>query len=141
MGNSLTIIQDEGNSLVENHRWLRTTHGWTDARSITLDGAAFQAVFPEGVVPSGVVLAYNAITELHVPYDGDAVDGDAGFGLEAVGLLMTTTGILRGVQERVLAEEITAPLFWHGEVIEENLPALSGIDEAAKASLTHISFV
>lgn len=51
----------------EDWTWLGSAHATDTWESITLDGDAFLAAFPDGVVPSGVVLAKNA-SDLYIPY-------------------------------------------------------------------------
>ena len=61
----------------------------------------------------------------------------AGDGTEApTGLLFHAVSVF----QRLTTDKIGA-IFWHGQVIRSKLPAVSGVDNAAVASLIHIQFV
>ncbi len=59
----------------------------------------------------------------------------------------TGVGVAKGLifagvpYDRDSTGDLTAALFWSGEVVESFLPTAHGIDAAAKAALSHISFV
>jgi hypothetical protein len=127
LGNLTPTSTDYG---VEDHSWLGSAHGTDTADSITLDGDAMVAVFTDGNVPSGVVLGMIDESGLYGPYDGNANDGTE----DALGHLLTRRSVKAG-------ESTAGALFWHGQVIEENLPDNNGLDEGAKAALTHIHYV
>lgn len=55
---------------VEDLSWLGKAHGHNEMDSITLDADKFLDAFPDGVVPSGVVLARLTATGLYAPYAG-----------------------------------------------------------------------
>ncbi|MGY5764978.1 head decoration protein [Brachybacterium sp. DNPG3] len=111
----------------ENRAWLGSQHGTESNRSITLDVAAFTAAthYPNGVIPSGTVLAVIAASGLYGPYDPDAEDGRD----TAAGHLFNSTPVRAG------ATKLGAPLLDHGAVVESKLPAASGLDALAKADL------
>ncbi len=124
--------------LNEDQRWIGPggITAMRDARSITLDRAAFNltATFPNGFIPSGVTLGRITATGLYGPYN-DAIDvdpataGQQGNGQEvAVGFLMVTVTTTGG-------GNISAALYWHGEVVESFLPAGHGLDAAGRTDL------
>lgn len=117
----------------EDQTWLGSAHGTTEADSITLDPALFDLVtnFPDGFIPSGVVVGKVTATGLYGPYATAATDGRE----VAAGHLFTT------VEMDATSARVTAALYWHGEVVEANLPTNHGLDAGAKADLTHIRYV
>lgn len=223
----------------EDHTWLGSAHGTQTADPITLDATLFDldpstGDFPDGFIPSGVVLGKVTATDKYGPYGGNvnevqivtvdatsgtftltfdgettaaiaeaatasavqsalealsninpgdvAVSGSAGGpwtvtftgqykglgvpemtgtdvnlagggdsitvttsvqggsgasnGLEvALGHLFTTVSAVDG------DTDIGAALYWHGEVVEDNLPDGHGLDDAAKAALPQIRYV
>lgn len=132
MGFSLKIQEESWSN--EDQRWLGGAHGTETCDSITLDADLFLAAFPDGVVPSGVVLGKITATGLYGPYSNAAADGRQ----TAVGFLYKTTD-LRG-KSAADAQDMTAALFWHGEIVESFLPVGHGLDAAARAELTQIRF-
>lgn len=111
----------------ENRAWLGSQHGTESNRSITLDVSTFTEAthYPDGVIPSGVVLGEITASGLFGPFDPDAEDGRD----TAAGHLFNSTPVRAGVTN------IGAPLLDHGAVVESKLPAASGLDETAKADL------
>lgn len=95
---------------------------------IVLDRSAFDldAVFPDGYIPSGVVLALIDATGLYGPYAAAGIGGLA----VARGFLFTAV-----TYDRDSTADLGAALFWDGEVIEGNLPTDNGLDAAAKVEL------
>lgn len=60
----------------DDRRWLRDHTGFAGTLGLTLDGSLFSASrFPDGVVPSGTVLAKVTASGLWGPYDPAATDG------------------------------------------------------------------
>ena len=112
---------------VEDRSWLASAHGTTATRTVTLDVSTFTAGthFPDGYIPSGVVLAQITSSGLFGPYDDDAVDGRE----VAVGHLFNSTKVEDG------GADVGAPLLEHGFVLEDNLPEGHGLDAAAKTDL------
>lgn len=111
----------------EDRRWL---HGWpefqTDRQGVTLDGTLFAGKFPDGVVPSGVVLGKVTATGLYGPYDDNVSDGRQ----VAEGFLFTTlTGVTSG--------KTVSGALWYGpgRVMEAFLPTGHGLDANAKSDL------
>lgn len=95
---------------------------------IVLDRSAFNltATFPDGYIPSGVVLGLITATGLYGPY---APAGVGGLDV-ARGFLFTAV-----TYDRDSTGDLGAALFWDGEVIEGNLPTNNGLDAAAKTEL------
>jgi len=104
-------------------------------RSIVLDRSAFDfdADFPDGYLPSGIVLAEITATGLYGPYDNAGAGGletAAGHLFASIPVDENSTG------------DLAAALFWSGEVIEANLPTGHGLDASAKTDLAaHIAYV
>lgn len=113
----------------EDQRWIAPggLRAFQDNDSITLDRSAFDMVtaFPNGFIPSGVVLGKITATGLYGPY----ADAGAG-GLDtAVGFLAVTVAV---PVEAAATQDIAAALYWHGEVVEALLPTNHGLTAAAK---------
>lgn len=111
----------------ENRAWLGSQHGTESNRSITINAALFTAAthYPDGFIPSGVVLGRVTASGLYGPYDPAALDGRE----TAAGHLFNSTPVRAG------ATNIGAPLLDHGAVVESKLPAGHGLDAAAKTDL------
>ena len=62
---------------VENLNWLSSNFGYDEPRSITLDISTFTAAthFPNGYIPSGVILGKVTANGLYGPYQDAAADG------------------------------------------------------------------
>lgn len=129
MGSRLNIRSEEFLP-AENQEWLGSAHGTQECEPVTLDGPAFAAAYPDGVVPSGAVVARNVAGTKVVPYATGAADSTA----TAVGHLFTTTLVSA-------AADTTGALYWHGRVRVAKLPASSKFDNAVKADLPHIRYV
>lgn len=116
----------------EDQSWIGKTHGVEAARSITLDRSAFDLVtdFPDGYIPSGVALGEitTAGNDLYGPYDDTATDGRQ----TLAGHLLTSIPYDR---DAAATSDLGGALFWHGEVVEANLPANHGLDAAGKADV------
>lgn len=129
-------IKREAFSPNENQEWLGSAHGTSEADSITLDSVLTRAAFGTlGYVPSGVVLGKVTATGRYAPYDGGASDGTE----TAAGLLFTTVNL--GDPTRPETGDISAALYWHGEVRVSKLPTDNGLDSGARADMPHIRFV
>jgi hypothetical protein len=118
----------------ENYDWLGSRHGTDIMDPITLDGAAFLAIFTDGVVPGGTVVGLytgGASAGKYGPYDDAGTDGLA----TAAGHLGTTTDVTTD------GLDTPAPLFWHGEVVAAKLKANNGLTTAARADLPLIRYV
>ena len=114
----------------DSKTWLGSEHGTNRCDSITLDPTLTLAVFTDGDVPSGVVLGKVTATGRYGPYDNAAVDGRE-----------TARGHLFDAVHVTAGNNAGGALFWHGQVIEANLPTNHGLNAAAKAELTHINYV
>lgn len=121
-------IRNKGTWLNENQSWIGKTEALKDADSITLARSLFDLVgaFPNGFIPSGIVLGRVTATGLYGPYSDAAVDGRG----VAVGFLVASIPY-----DRDSTANLVAALMWHGEVVEANLPTGHGLDAAAKADL------
>lgn len=130
MGLNLQIVRQTFTA-PENHSWLGSAHGTSEGDPITLAAAPLKAIFTDGIVPSGVVLAKytsGGNAGLYGPYS------DAGAtGLDTAAYhLLTTTDVNGG--------NTAAAGYWHGEVVEAKLPSNHGLTAAAKADLTQIKY-
>lgn len=107
---------------VEDRSWLGSAHGTEATRTVTLDVSAFTAGthYPDGYIPSGVVLGRITASGLYGPYDNAAADGRQ----TAAGFLFNSTAV-NGTAD------LGAPLLEHGMVIQDKLPSNSGYDAAA----------
>lgn len=128
-------IKTEVFTAAENQSWLGSAHGTNEADSITLDGDAFLAAFPTGVIPSGVVLGKVTATGLYAPYNNALATGVE----VARGHLFTTIDL--GGTTAATVGNTAAALYWHGEVVEANLPVGHGLDAPAKVDLNQIRYV
>lgn len=116
----------------EDRRWLDGGfHGQNTNKDVVLDGDLFDDtdIFPDGRVPSGVVLGIVTVGGLAGPYDDDATDGRE----VAVGHLLNTETVRAGAQ-------ILTAAVRHGVVNRNLLPDNSGLDAAAEADLSHITY-
>lgn len=122
-------------SPAENQEWLGSAHGTQECDPVTLDAALCIAVFPTGLIPSGVTLGKVTATGKYGPYSDAAVDGRT----TAQGHLFTTIDLTAGGTQA--AADTPAALFWHGEVVEAKLPASHGLDANGKTDLKFIKYV
>ena len=128
-------IKRETFAAPEDYSWLGSAHGTNEADPITLNGDAFLAAFPDGVVPGGTVVGMVTATGLYEPY----ADAGAG-GLDvARGHLLTTVDL--GGTTAATVGNVGAALYWHGEVIVANLKTNNGLTAAARADLPQIRYV
>lgn len=105
---------------VEDRSWLGSAHGTEATRTITLDIAAFDAAthYPNGYIPSGMVLTRNDTTGMYEPYSGS---GAAGFLFNSISVQSDAN--------------VGAPLLEHGMIREDRLPENSGFDESAATDM------
>lgn len=132
MGFSLKLTEESWGN--EDQRWLGSAHGTDMNESVTLDGDLFLTAFPDGVVKSGVVLGKITASGKYGPYNNLATDGRE----VARGFLFKTTD-LRGTTAAA-AQDVTAAMLVHGEVIEAYLPTGHGLDAAGRTDLPLIRF-
>lgn len=102
--------------------------------SVVLDKSAFTTTWPDGYIPSGVVLARLTATGLYVPYN----TAGAGGAEVAAGLLFVAVPYDR---LGAAGDDLGAAMFTAGEVLEEFLPASNGLDADARTALKLIRFV
>lgn len=134
MGMNLAMRSEDFTS-AEDHSWLGSAHGTSEANSITLAGDAFLATFADGIVPSGVVVAKytsGANTGLYGPYDDAGADG-----LDTAAYHLLTTVDVDAANGGV---NTAAAGLWHGEVIESKLPTGHGLTASAKTDLKQIRY-
>lgn len=119
----------------ENRGWLWGSHGTGpgDNPSVTLDFSKFTKAthYPNGFIPSGVVLGKVTATGKYGPYDNAASDGRE----TAAGLLFGSIRVADG------STSAGGALFVHGFVNAARLPLQSGIgslDTAGRADLNLI---
>ncbi len=123
----------------EDMTWLGSAHGTTMMDPVTLLASAFVASFPTGVVPSGVVLGKVTATGKYVPYLVGNGDGSQ----TPVGHLGGTVDFSQGSSNLASAAwtDVSAPLFFHGEVIVSKLPTNHGHTAAVTTALPLIKYV
>nr|WP_239652137.1 head decoration protein [Mycobacterium sp. UM_NZ2] len=102
--------------------------------STTTAGAT--AHYPNGYIPSGIVLGQISASKLYGPYDNGANDGRE----TAAGLLFSSVRAIDTATGNPLAT-VGGAKFVHGLVNEAKLPANSGIDAAAKTDLKLIAWL
>lgn len=125
-------------SQVEKRSWLLSPHGTEPGTtpSCTLDITAFTAGthYPNGYIPSGIVLGEITATGLFGPYDPAAEDGTE----TAVGHLFSSLTVNAG------STKVGGAYVVHAFVSRAKLPIASGtaggLDTAAEADLGHIIY-
>lgn len=117
------------NYQVENHSWLGSAHGTDAGRAITLDVSTFTegTHYPNGYIPSGIVLGKITASGKYGPYNNGASDGRE----VAAGHLLTSTK----VQPDATTIDVGAALLEHGVVVEAKLPSGHGLDANGKTDL------
>lgn len=101
---------------------------------IVLDKSAFTTTWPNGFIPSGIVLGRLSATGLVVPYATGAANGSE----TAIGLLFAAVPYDR---LGAAGDDLGGALFTAGEVLVDFLPASNGLDSAARVDLKLIRFV
>ncbi len=111
----------------EDRSWLGSRDGTAYTQTITLNVSTFTAGthYPNGYIPSGVVLGIITATGLYGPYDDAAVDGRA----VAIGFLYSNTVVRSG------GPNVGAPIHWRGIIRASRLPTGHGLDTAGRADL------
>jgi hypothetical protein len=117
---------------VEDRSWLLSPHGTEPGTtpSVTLDTSAFTAGthYPNGYLPSGLVVGRITATGLYGPYDNSAVDGR-----------QTAAGILfSSVKVPTSGGDPAGAIVVHGFVDADKLPI--ALDAAGVADLGLIHF-
>jgi len=95
------------------------------SHDVQLDNDAFRAVFTDGVLPSGVVVALNA----------------AGRGVPASTASSRPVGLLVNEETARAGGRAYVAVLNSGLVTERLLPANSGINATVKAALTAVVFI
>lgn len=122
----LTITSESG--VDDNRSWLGSAHAANAMDSITLVGALFTGTWTDGKVPSGVALGKVTASGSYGPYDDAASDGRQ----VMVGHLGTGQSV---IGKDGATHNVGGALYWHGEVVEANLPASHGVDANGKADV------
>lgn len=112
-----------------NLAWLRTRKGMSTALTVTLDLTTFTAGthYPNGFLPSGLVLGKITASGKYGIYDNAAVDGRT----VAVGFLLNDENIPAGGT----SVPVVTALLTEADVIEARLPSGNGLDANAKTDL------
>jgi hypothetical protein len=122
-------FETEGSFLNDDRSWIRRREGYDDMQSITLDLTTFVLAthYPNGFIPSGIVLGKITATGLYGIYATGALDGrQAARGFLGAAVDMTAVPA---------TNKSVSSLFWRGTVKETRLPANNGLDAAAKVDL------
>lgn len=121
----------------ENRSWLRGPHGTEPGANpnVTLIVSLFDADdhYPNGYIPSGIVLGKVTANGTYGPYDPAATDGRE----EAAGLLFGSLSVIPGI------DRLGGATVRHGFVDPAKLPIQSGtgaLDADARAALSLIDF-
>ena len=118
----------------ENQEWLGSSHGTQSMDSITLDADACLAVFPTGLVPSGIKLGKITATGLYAPALTASADGSQ----TPVGHLFTTVDLTAGGAVPAAGNDTPASLLWHGEVVSAKVPVVAGAAAAAAPNFRYV---
>jgi hypothetical protein len=129
-------------SQVENRSWLlggpdSVGPGWTP--SVTLDISKFTpgTHFPNGYIPSGIVLAKVTATGLYGPYDNTATDGREIEAGDRLGILFGSVPVRAG------ATKVGGAIVVHAPVDAAKLPFQAGagaLSADARAGLRLVHF-
>lgn len=134
MGMNLSIKR-KSYGAAENQEWLGSAHGTQSMNSITLDAAACIALFPTGLVPSGIKLGKITATGLYAP----ALEAGTNGSEDVLGHLFTTVDFTAsGAIAPASAVNTPASIMWHGEVRTSKMPVVAGV---AVAGAEHINYV
>lgn len=116
----------------EDLSWRPSNHGEDMTPSITLDVSKFTEAthYPDGFIPSGVVVGKVTASGLYGPYDAEATDGTEA----PVGHLFASLSV-KG------RAKLGGAVYVHGLVDESRLPSGHGLDAAAKTALSQITYI
>lgn len=113
-------------SASEDQSWLASSHGTQEMDSVTLDGASLGALFPTGVVPSGIPLKRDGATGRYkAAITAEVPDGH----------LFTTCDLSAGGAQAVTSNS-PASMIWHCQVIAAKVPAYTGKTSVVAAHTT-----
>lgn len=117
--------------IAENRSWLGSEHGTDHPQTVTLKNSLFTAGthYPNGYLPSGLVLGKVTASGLYGPYDDAASDGRQ----TAVGFLYSNTKMVAS------GADVGAPIHWHGAVKKLKLPFQSGTGSLDAAGIVDLS--
>lgn len=128
----------------ENRSWLLGPHGTEPGTTpgVTIDVSVFTAAthYPNGHMPSGIVLGLITASGLYGPYDDTAADGRQ----TAAGILFSSVTVPYLAD---LTKDVGAAMLVHGFVKIARLPIANGaagrgfIDAAGQSDLKLIHFV
>ncbi|WP_032402477.1 head decoration protein [Rhodococcoides fascians] len=125
-------VVSTGTFSTENRSWINGKHGQDLTPSITLDLSKFVAGthYPNGYIPSGIVLGKITATGLYAPMLAASTDGSQ----TAAGHLFSSVKVSAG------QTKVGSALFVHGWVNEARLPANHGLTAAARTALSKILY-
>jgi len=128
MGFALQFVTEQAFQ-ADDRSWIRRREGYDDMQSITLDLTTFTLAthYPNGFLPSGLVIGKITATGLYGIYASGALDGRQ----DARGFL----GSAVDMNPVPASNKAVANLFWRGTIRETRLPANHGLDAAAKVDM------
>lgn len=121
----------------ENRSWLHGSHG-TEAGtnpSVTLDISLFAGLYPNGFIPSGVVIAKVTATGLWGPADGTATDGRQTWNDGTVGHLFSSVSVRPG------STKVGGARVVHGFINPDRLPIKTGAGSATAGVRTALRLI
>jgi hypothetical protein len=127
----MTAINVESTDFqTEDRSWLASDYGTDEPRTVTLDVSAFTSGthYPNGYIPSGIVLGKITATGLYGPYSNAASDGRE----VASGHLFSSVKV---PNTAVTTIDVGGALMEMGIVVEAKLPSGHGLDSAGKTDL------
>lgn len=122
-------FETEDTFLNDDKSWIRRREALDDMQSITLDLTVFTLAthYPNGFIPSGLVLGKITATGLYGIYLPGALDGRQ----DARGHLGSSIDMTKVPA----TNKSVGALFWRGTVREVRLPANHALDAAAKVDM------
>lgn len=122
--------------------WIGSQEGTLSNRNVTLDLSKFDFAsdFPNGMIPSGVVLGKITASGLYGPYDDSLSTGVQ----TATGILFTDVDVKAAIADQMsttVTGSVLTAMFIRGVVIEANLPTNHGLDANGKTDLKFIQFI
>lgn len=120
------------NTQVEDRSWLSSDFGCDEPRTVTLDISAFTAGthYPNGYIPSGVVIGRITATGLYGPYNNALSTGQE----VAAGILFSSVKV---PNPAVTTIDAAGAMLEMGLIVESKLPTGNGLDAAAKTDLVN----
>lgn len=108
----------------ENQEWLGSADGTGSPDSLTLDATSLVALFPSGVVPSGIPLKRAASGKYAAAVTAEVPDY----------FLFTTQDLTAG--GTTAAVDTPAAGIWRGEIVAAKVPAYTGRTSVVSANTT-----